>query len=423
MDALDVIVARAREGEAEAFSVLVRRFQDMAVGYGYSILHDFQLAEDAAQEAFFEAYRTLPKLREPAAFAGWFRRIVFKQCDRITRRHVVTTVPLDAAAEPVHDALVASGFKGSGDEEERKAEVLEAVRQLPEHERSAMTLFYIGGYSMEEVATFLEVPVSTVKGRLHSARERLRTMLIDTVADDLRARRPSRNESFATTVVDLLTAARAGDIDRVKTLLKADPRLLVARDPMGNTALIIAVNSGHAALADLILDAGVAPGLHEAAAIGDSGRVIARLDRHPEQLDTYSAEGFTPLALAAHFGHLEVMRLLIDRGADVNRVATHRIAVTPLHAALFGRQIEAALLLVERGADVTLARGGSGSKRAGWTPLHYAAGMGFPALVQPLLERGADPSRPDEEGKTPLDVAIDSKHDDIATVLRSRGVK
>src|SRR6185312_7492303 len=95
MDALEVIVTRARDGDAEAFAALVRRFQDMAVGYGYSILHDFQLAEDAAQEAFFEAYRTLSRLREPAAFAGWFRRIVFKQCDRITRRRVVATVPLD----------------------------------------------------------------------------------------------------------------------------------------------------------------------------------------------------------------------------------------------------------------------------------------------------------------------------------------
>ena len=413
MDALEVIVARAQDGDAEAFAALVRRFQDMAVGYGYSILHDFQLAEDAAQEAFFEAYRTLSKLREPAAFAGWFRRIVFKQCDRITRRHVVATVPLEAAPDPVQ----------ATDEEERKAEVFEAVRQLPEHERSAMTLFYIGGYSMDEVATFLEVPVSTVKGRLHSARERLRTMLLDTVTDDLRARRPSRNESFATTVVDLLQAARAGDIERVKTLLKADPRLLVARDPMGNTALIIAVNSGHDALADLLFDAGVEPGLHEAAAIGDSGRVRAALDRHPEQLDTYSPEGFTPLALAAHFGHLEVMRLLIDRSADVNRAATHRIAVTPLHAALFGRQVDAALLLIERGADVALARGGSGWKRAGWTPLHYAAGMGFSTLVQPLLDRGADPSRADEEGKTPLDVAIDANHSGIVDVLRSRGVR
>ena len=416
MDALEQIVNRARDGEADAFGVLVRRFQDMAVGYGYSILHDFQLAEDAAQEAFFEAYRTLPTLREPAAFAGWFRRIVFKQCDRITRRRVVTTVPLENAADPIDESAGVSGH-------ERKAEVFEAVRQLPEHERSAMTLFYIGGYSMEEVATFLEVPVSTVKGRLHSARERLRSMLLDTVADDLRARRPSRNESFATTVVDVLTAARAGDIERVKTLLKADPRLLVARDPMGNTALIIAVNSGHEALADLLYDAGVQPGLHEAAAIGDSARVLAALEQHPGQLDAYSPEGFTPLALAAHFGHLEVMRLLIDGGADVNRVATHRIGVTPLHAALFGRQAGAAQLLVERGADVTLARGGAGLKRAGWTPLHYAAGMGFGALVQPLLDRGADPHRRDDEGRTAMDVAIDANHHDIADVLRSRGMK
>ena len=430
MDALEVIVARAREGDAEAFSILVRRFQDMAVGYGYSILHDFHLAEDAAQEAFFEAYRTLPKLREPAAFAGWFRRIVFKQCDRMTRRRVVATVPLELSAEtdvvsggPGRRSAWREGGSRTVSGEERKAEVFDAVRELPDHERSAMTLFYIGGYSMEEVATFLEVPVSTVKGRLHSARERLRSMLLDTVTDDLRARRPSRDESFETRVVDLLKAARTGDIERVKMLLKADPRLLVARDPMGNTALIIAVNSGHEALADLLFDAGVEPGLHEAAAIGDRVRVLAALDQHPEELDTYSPEGFTALALAAHFGHLQVMRLLIDRGADVNRLAAHRIAVTPLHAALFGRQLEAALLLVERGADVTLARGGSGLKRAGWTALHYAAGMGFRALVHPLLDRGADPLRVDEEGKTPLDVAIDADHHDIADVLRSRGAK
>jgi RNA polymerase sigma factor (sigma-70 family) len=428
MDALDVIVAQAREGDADAFAVLVRRFQDMAVGYGYSILHDFHLAEDAAQEAFFEAYRTLPKLREPAAFAGWFRRIVFKECDRITRRRVVATVPLDAAADPAQGThLVVSGFSRTL-EEERKAQVIEAMRQLPEHERSTMTLFYIGGYSMEEVATFLEVPVSTIKGRLHSARERLRTMLLDSMAedsaaDDLRACRPSRNEAFADAVVDLLKAARAGDVERVKALLKADPRLLVARDPMGNTALIIAVNGGHDALADLLYDAGVEPGLHEAAAIGDTSRVRDALERHPEQLDTYSPEGFTPLALAAHFGHVDVMRLLIDRGADVNLVATHRLAVTPLHAALFGRQIDAARILIECGADVTLARGGSGWKRAGWTPLHYAAGMGLTTLVQPLLDRGADPSRRDQEGKTPLEIAIDANYGDIADVLRSRGVK
>jgi RNA polymerase sigma factor (sigma-70 family) len=412
MDPLETVVIRARDGDADAFAVLVRRFQDMAVGYGYSLVHDFHFAEDAAQEAFFEAFRTLSKLREPAAFAGWFRRIVFKQCDRITRRQTVSTVPLDVTRDAPHSIA---------QDEERREQVLEAVRHLPDHERSAMMLFYISGYSMDEVATFLEVPVSTIKGRLHSARERLRAMLLDSVEEDLRARRPSRNETFATAVVDLLKAAREGNTDRVKALLQQDPRLLVARDPMGNTALIMAVNSHHDALAQLLFDAGVEPDLHESAAIGDAGRVRAALDRDADRLDSDSPEGFTPLALAAHFGHLDVMRLLIDRGADLNRVARHRLAVTPLHAALFGRQLDAALLLIERGADVTIARGGAGWKRSGWTALHYAAGLGFGSLVKPLLDRGADPSRADDEGKTPLDVAIDASHHDIAAVLRVRG--
>src|SRR5687767_5936480 len=100
MDALEPIVLRARDGDSDAYATIVRRFQDMAVGYSYSMLRDFHLAEDASQEAFFEAYRTLASLREPAAFPGWFRRIVFKQCDRILRREKAITVSLEESGEP-----------------------------------------------------------------------------------------------------------------------------------------------------------------------------------------------------------------------------------------------------------------------------------------------------------------------------------
>ena len=85
MEKLTALVMRARAGELDAYGELVRRLQDMAYGYAYSILCDFHLAEDAAQEAFIQAYRDLEKLREPEAFPGWLRRIVFKYCDR-TRR-------------------------------------------------------------------------------------------------------------------------------------------------------------------------------------------------------------------------------------------------------------------------------------------------------------------------------------------------
>jgi DNA-directed RNA polymerase specialized sigma24 family protein len=82
VESIASLVEDARSGDLAAFARLIRRFQAMAYGYAYSSLGDFSLAEDAAQGAFVEAYRKLDDLREPAAFPGWFRRIVFKYCDR-----------------------------------------------------------------------------------------------------------------------------------------------------------------------------------------------------------------------------------------------------------------------------------------------------------------------------------------------------
>ena len=78
MQALTDLIRRAQRGDLNAFDVIIQRFRDMAVAYAYSILGDFHLAEDAAQEAFVQAYQDLKQLRKPQAFPSWFRRIVFK---------------------------------------------------------------------------------------------------------------------------------------------------------------------------------------------------------------------------------------------------------------------------------------------------------------------------------------------------------
>ena len=91
------LVQRAQVGDPFAFDHLVRRFQDMSVGYALTLLSDDRTsAEDASQEAFLEAYRCLGALRIPAAFPGWLRRIVFKHCDRVRRDRAEQTVPLDS---------------------------------------------------------------------------------------------------------------------------------------------------------------------------------------------------------------------------------------------------------------------------------------------------------------------------------------
>ena len=166
MSELTSVVERVRSGDANSFEILVRRFQDMAAGYSYSILRDMQLAEDAAQEAFFEAFRTLDNLREPAAFPGWFRRIVFKQCDRLTRNKQLVAAAIDAAIE----ASAAPEQLRALEQREMKDRIWKAVDSLPEHERETLVLFYISGYSHKEVSEFLGVPVSTTRKRLHSAR-------------------------------------------------------------------------------------------------------------------------------------------------------------------------------------------------------------------------------------------------------------
>ena len=79
---LETLIVQAQSGDRNAFGAIVREFQGMAVGYAYSLIGDFGLAEDAAQEAFVQAYLDLRMLQEPRAFPSWFRRLVFKFCDR-----------------------------------------------------------------------------------------------------------------------------------------------------------------------------------------------------------------------------------------------------------------------------------------------------------------------------------------------------
>ena len=125
LEELSSLVMHACAGDLEAYGKIVRRFQNMAYGYAYSILGDFHLAEDAAQEAFFEAYCKLSDLHTPDAFPGWLRRIVFKHCDRLTRGKRLSTVSLEVAPEIASEA---PGPDEMIEERELKARVVELIR-------------------------------------------------------------------------------------------------------------------------------------------------------------------------------------------------------------------------------------------------------------------------------------------------------
>ncbi|HEU5089742.1 MAG TPA: sigma-70 family RNA polymerase sigma factor [Roseiflexaceae bacterium] len=203
----------ATADKSAAFGGIVRRYQDFAFACAFAVLGDFHLAEDAAQEAFITAWRYLDSLREPAAFGGWLRRIVLTQCNRLTRGLKLDTVALGAVGD-----LAAPGVlpEALAETRERQARVQAAIGELPEHERLATLLFYLGDYSQNEIATLLDVPVGTIKKRLFSARQRLRERMDDDMLrDTLHEQRPSRNETFADTVA-LFNSALDAFVARVR---------------------------------------------------------------------------------------------------------------------------------------------------------------------------------------------------------------
>jgi RNA polymerase sigma factor (sigma-70 family) len=182
MEEVKALVEAAQSGDTRAFGRIVGRFQDMALGYAHAILGDFHLAEDVTQEAFVAAYCGLGKLKDPAAFAGWLRQIVRFQCNRILRARCVETIPLEQAAEPGSRAT----DPGIAAQDREMAEAaLRAIRSLSEPLREATTLFYINGYSHQEISSFLEVPVNTVKSRLNASRKQLSDEVIHMVGQTL----------------------------------------------------------------------------------------------------------------------------------------------------------------------------------------------------------------------------------------------
>ena len=378
MEPLVSCVRAAQEGNAEVFNQIVERFQDMACASAYAMVGDVYLAEDVAQEAFLEAYLTLAKLREPAAFSSWFRRIILKQADRLTRGKGLTSSPLEVVADMPTDSPSPTEIAETN---EIHARVHCAISMLPERERLVTVLFYGTGYALKD-------------------RQQLKDELIDVVRDVLREQRPSIPDTFPAKV-HLLIAARLGDIDLVKELLARSPMLLnmkaergEARDPRGPSVVV-----GLTAL-------------HEAA-MHSHAQLVQLLCEYGANSNARTSAGLTPLHGAVLYHCHETAAVLLRHGANPGLALSS--GLTALHLAAMKGDSEMVHLLLERGTPI------NGRSRYARTPLHWAALKGHAEIVQLLLAHGADCDARDATGRTPHDWALVREHTTIATLLLKKG--
>ena len=151
--------------------------------------------------------------------------------------------------------------------------------------------------------------------------------------------------------------------------------------------------------------------LFEAAAAGKFDVVEHLVTTYPEAVNFYAEDGFTPLGLACYFGHYEIARYLILKGAEVNMPSNNGFNVFPIHSAAASNYTDIAALLIESGANVNV------KQQAGVTPLHSAAQNGNLDMLILLLEAGAQVNVRMEGGKLPADLAREKGFVEIAEAL------
>jgi len=170
------LVLRSQDGHAEAFELLVARWQPRLLRYARRLLASERGAADAGHEAVQEAWlaivRGLGRLQDPARFRTWAYRIVSRRCiDRFRRRHRDRQLTEAVAREAARDA--SEGSPAEAPDHGLRA----ALRRLDPMHRCVLELRYLDGLNVREVAEALDIPVGTAKSRLFHARKRLkRTM-------------------------------------------------------------------------------------------------------------------------------------------------------------------------------------------------------------------------------------------------------
>jgi RNA polymerase sigma-70 factor, ECF subfamily len=170
-------VKRVQRGDTESFEILVRRHQNTTFNLIYRFLGDYDEATDTAQEVFLSAYRSIQQFRGDAKFSTWLYRIAFNHAS--TRRKSLNSKRQRQVTLEDHLGLVDcdENPETSAQRKEIQQCVQQALNSLDGDDAQIILLRDLQDISYEDIAQTLDVPVGTVKSRLHRARQALRTSL------------------------------------------------------------------------------------------------------------------------------------------------------------------------------------------------------------------------------------------------------
>ena len=179
------IIAAVLHGDVERYAELVDRYQAPAIRLAFSLLGNHADAEDASQEAFVSAYRSLAQFRSQAKFSTWLFRIIVNKCkDRYRQRGRQPITMALGEPDPEQDGYLfvdvedsAAGPRERADSHEVVAQLSLAITALPLQQRTAFALHYLHGLTLGEVADVMGCREGTIKSHIFRATAHLRRAL------------------------------------------------------------------------------------------------------------------------------------------------------------------------------------------------------------------------------------------------------
>ena len=176
------LIRRILSGDGEAFSTLMRKHQNGVHALIWRKIGDFHIAEEITQDTFIQVYNKLGTLEDPNRFEGWLYVIANRLCINWIKRYKAKMDKLNMQSlEATRPGEVEEAFYAHHISHQREVEntkhrqnlVKRLLQQLPESERTVVTLYYLGDMKAKEISKFLGVSVNTIKSRLRRARQRL----------------------------------------------------------------------------------------------------------------------------------------------------------------------------------------------------------------------------------------------------------
>jgi RNA polymerase sigma-70 factor (ECF subfamily) len=173
-----MLVLRCQAGDDLALKVLIERWQPRLARLAWRLTAEREAAKDVVQETWLAVVRRLKRLDDPARFGPWAYRILANKCADWVRRRVVRRNAADQLQQEARSREETStGELHSGDGGGDMERLREVMKRLPDQQRAMLSLHYLDGMRIAEIAGVMNVPPGTVKSRLHHARNRLKDEL------------------------------------------------------------------------------------------------------------------------------------------------------------------------------------------------------------------------------------------------------